>query len=282
MNSNLEWSFPLTETYWAFGDDSVTDAGAFFGFALIPQTKIQESEFILERIKQKYGGQKCSTIHCRTMFAGDRRSKSEWSHLDSEKCGSMISEVLAELEVFKPLYLCTYWPRQHYPKTFRLKGRNGHSDIVHKVDDKWMVLWSFQNTATLFDPSSINAPSDPLVTMSPKNKPYWRFIAKREDRGPLVSMIYLDRDTTNVRWFSKSFQWETIAREIVVETPRGASTLPFAKMDGQKHPLIELADIFIYTISRQISGKSPLRMIAPTSSALVLLRGQPTNEFVLG
>jgi hypothetical protein len=282
MENDNDWTFPLSEIYWAFGDDSVTEAGAFFGFVLIPENRVAAAESILIRAKEKYGGRQDSTIHCRTMFPGNQRSKSDWSHLDGEECGSMISEVLAELDSLQPLYVCTFWPRQHYPKTFRLKGKNGHSDLVHAIDDKWMVLWSFQHTATIFDPISISEPSNPLVTPSPKNKPYWRFVARRADRGPFVSAIHLDRDTTKVRWFSKTFQWETITRELVVETPRGASTLPFVELQEKRHPLIEIADIFVYTVSRQLSDKPPLRMVAPASKPLVLIRGQPIDELVLG
>jgi hypothetical protein len=175
----LTWTFPLSETYWAFGDGSETDAGAFYGIFLLPETSITLGIEVLKRVKLAYDVADTVPLHGRKMFSGDQRRKSEWSHLSYQECARLCGEVLDEILDLKPLYMLTHYPIAHFPKRFRLKGKNGHPDAVHTIDSKWMVLWSFLQTAALLDPAKMIPPPDPSVAPRPRNLPYWGCIHVR-------------------------------------------------------------------------------------------------------
>jgi hypothetical protein len=282
MKQEFYWPYSEVDTYWAFGDGSEHPAGASYGFVLIPRNEVEGLQQRLSDLKVQFGGARTDRIHCREIFSGHQRKKSCWSHLSGDECGQLVTDALTLVDTVRPSYVYTHWPRVHFPKRFRLRGRNGFGDIVHSVNDKWMVLWSFLNTVVLFDPSKIVEPPNPVVVAQPKSRPYWRFGANRSGSGPVVEKIFLDREETRVNWFSKSFQWETIATEAAVKTPRGESVLPIVGSDRPTHMLVDVADIFVYSVTRQLAGLEPLRFTAPSAEPYVLLRGAPTEEFVLG
>ena len=69
--------------------------------------------------------------------------------------------------------------------------------------------------------------------------------------------VFLDREDTKIRWFSKSFQWTSVAKEFVIENLAGRSYLPVETPQKEKHSLLEVADIFAYSVARSLSpGKS--------------------------
>lgn len=250
-------TFPLDETYLAFGDGSVTAGGVFYGLVLIPEGAIQLAQEMVARIKAEYGGAPNIPLHCRELFSGHARAKSGWAHIDEATAIELCGDVLRELKAFEPKYLLAHIPAVDYPKRFRLIGKNGHPDLVHDLDEKWLTLWSYFQIAALLDPAEIVEPSDPTVTPRPRNLPFWQMVVKRTDPGIRVRKIFLDRENTKIRWFSKSFQWSSVAKEFVIESPAGRSHLPVETAQEGKHTLLEVADVFLYSVARTISsGKS--------------------------
>ncbi len=272
---------PLDETYIAFGDGSETDQGCFYGLFLIPESAVLFSESILTQTKLKYGVSEDSKLHCRELFAVDARRKSCWSKLSDAEVIQMCGEILGEIEKLKPKYLVGFIPKEHYPKRFRLKGKNGHSDLVHDIDAKWLILRAYQGIAALLDPATIDLPSDPIKTASPKNEPWWRRIVYREDPGLRVSKIYLDREDTKIRWFSKSFQWISVAKDLVIKRPNfDASYLPV--VSSSKHQLLEIADLFLYSITRTFAPGREIIFPNFQGEAYIQVIGHATEEIVFG
>jgi hypothetical protein len=85
-----------------------------------------------------------------------------------------------------------------------------------------------------------------------------------------------------IPWVSKRFQWRTVANLLTIENQEGKSLLPIISTGESKHPLIEIADIFIYSIARELSGRSPLPMSGKKATVLAMIRGAPMEEMVLG
>ncbi|MDO8927206.1 MAG: hypothetical protein Q7U94_09900 [Sideroxyarcus sp.] len=275
-------TFPLNETYIAFGDGSVNSAGAFYGLVLIPESAINQVQELVSRIKLKYGGELDTPIHCREIYSGHARRKSGWSHLSEGEAVALCGDILRALLAFEPKYLLGYIPSTCYPKRFRLVGKNGHRDLVHDIDDKWLTLWSYFRVAALLDPIEIIEPDDPITTPRPKNLPFWQMVIRRQEPGLRVRNVFLDREQTKVSWFSKSFQWTSVAKELVIENLAGRSHLPVETACEEKHPLLEVADIFVYSVARSFSDGKPLEyqnFSAEVHVELILGIGE---EIVLG
>ena len=277
-----QFTFPLDETYLAFGDDSVTKGGVFYGLVLIPESAIKTVLETLSKIKIQYGGSTDSPLHCRELFSGQARQKSKWSHLNEHQAIELCGDVLRELSKCKPKYLLGHIPSEYYPKRFRLRGKNGHSDLVHDLDEKWLTLWSYFQIASLLDPVEIDEPSDPTKIARPLNLPFWQMVAKRTEPGLRVRKVFLDRENTRIRWFSRSIKWANIAKELVIEKPSQRSYLPIELVGEEKHPLLEIADIFTYSAARDMSQGKPLVYENFTADVLVKLLWGEGEEIILG
>lgn len=279
---NDDWSFPLDEVYIAFGDGSSNRAGTFYGLVLLPAHATRPLEDEIASIKRRFGGSDASKIHCRELFSSDARRKSCWSHLAHDDIVMLCGDVLEKTRNHQPKHLLGFIPRQNYPRTFRLRGKNGHADLVHDVDEKWLMLWAFFRVGSLLDPAVPIPPDDPKVTPRPRNRPFWNFVAKRADPGLKVKAVHLDREETKIRWFSKSLQWISVARELVIENKAGASYLPIATASERKSPLIDVADLFTYSLAREFVGDRSIDYKKFCGEALVMVMPDLGNEIVVG
>ena len=79
---------------------------------------------------------------------------------------------------------------------------------------------------------------------------------KRDYPGAVVDKLYVDREQAKIRWFSKSFQWTTVAKDIVIENSTSRSFLPIVSPIEEKHSLLQLADMFIYAQGRELTGRA--------------------------
>ena len=241
--------------YSAFGDESVTPSGAFYGFFLVPNTAVSELEVQIEAIKASFGVAKNQIIHCKELFNESARSKGFWSHLTINDATEFARRIFLSAKIFNPVYLIAVSLRENFPQRFRLLGRNGHPDLVHKIDEKWITLNLFQGLVGSFDPQQLLAPPEYSASGRPQNQPYWQVIVKREGPGLCVNEICIDSDITKIRWFSKSFQWNTLAKDIVVESPLGKTFLPIRSSSASVDPLLQLADLFVYFQGRAFGSR---------------------------
>ena len=61
-----------------------------------------------------------------------------------------------------------------------------------------------------------------------------------------------------MRWFSKSLQWISVARELVIENQNGPTHLPIEHPSAKKHMLVDIADIFTYSLARELASNKPI------------------------
>ena len=277
-----EFLFPLSETYVAFGDGSSNVAGSFYGLVLIPESSIADLELKIQAVKTSYGGQNDHTVHCRELFNEHARAKSCWSHLSYEDVISLCGSIMEAVAGFDPKYLIAHIPKSHYPKRFRLKGKGGHPDLVHDVDEKWLQLWAFFRLGGLLDPCERIVPDDPKIIPRPKNRPYWNMLIRRSDPGMRVKIIYLDREETKIRWLSKSLQWISVAKELVVENQDGESYLPIEHASSNKPLLLDIADILTYSLAREFSGVNQIDYSRYCGEVLVEILPKYGEEIIVG
>ncbi|HEU5124754.1 MAG TPA: hypothetical protein VFW05_11895 [Verrucomicrobiae bacterium] len=278
MPASERLQFPLDETYLAFGDGSETAGGVFYGLVLIPESAIEQVQQSIEEVKLKHGGKANSPIHCRELFNRHGREKTEWKHLSDAHCMELCGDILRELTKFNPKHLLAFLPQQCFPKRFRLIGKNGHPDLVHDTDSKWLTLWAFFRIAALLDPAEVLTP---VAAPRPANFPSWQMVVRRAEQGMRVRKIFLDREQTKVRWFSKSLQWISIAQDLVIEAPLGRSILPLQLAISDKHSLIDVADVFTYSAARQITREAMVYPNLETEIHLEILNWSG-EEMILG
>ena len=159
------WDFeiPLDRVFHAFGDGSETAHGAHYGMVLFPDYSVEKALSNLQAVKQSFGGQRDCPLHCRELFNDNARAKTGWAHLDARRARELGEAVLKAMAAFNPKYLLSSLPVAHYPKRFRLKGKNGHADLVHDVNPKWLTLWSYFAIAQHLQPTETR------LILPPKN-----------------------------------------------------------------------------------------------------------------
>lgn len=267
--------------YEAFGDASTGTSGTFYGFVLVPECHIEAVCDRITEIKEQYGGAEASRIHCRELFNESRRRKSDWAHLALSDITEMCGAILNVLRLYESRYVLGVMTVENYPKSFRLRGKNGHPDLVHAVDDKWRELWTYHRAAALLKPVEIATPPDPKVTPTPKNMPGWRIVTLLIEPGFSVRKVYLDREQTKIRWFSKKLQWSTVASDFVLHAPEGESFLPIQPAVKAKHLMLDVADIFVWNVARAFSDK-PITFLTEQTDVNVVLCAPMGSEVVLG
>jgi hypothetical protein len=278
MPTSQRIQFPLNEIYWAFGDGSETAGGVFYGLVLFPESAIEQVQRSIETVKLKHGGKTNSPVHCRELFNRRGREKTEWRHLSDAQCMELCGDILRDVAKFNPKHLLGFLPRQCFPKRFRLIGKNGHPDLIHDTDSKWLTLWAFFRIAALLDPAEIVTP---IAAPRSSNFPSWQMVVRRTERGMRVRKVFLDREQTKVRWFSKSLQWISMAQDLVIEGPLGRSNLPLQPATSDKHPVIDVADIFTYSAARQMTKEAMAYPNLETEIHLEILNWSG-DELILG
>jgi hypothetical protein len=276
------WQFPLEELYTAFGDESINGAGAFYGLVLVPRHLVSAVATAIAQIKARYHVDARAEIHCHKLFHPIERARSPFSHLDDGAVLALLRDVFKTLNLFQPKYMVAMAPREFFPKQFRLLGKNGAPGYTHPIDQHWITLNLYQGLAGMLDPETIDPPPDYKTAPRPRSEPFWQVIVKREGQGPRVNCIHLDRARHKLRWFSKNLQWATVAKDLVVQTPRGSSFLPVQVADDQKHPLLEIADAFVYLQGRALGGREVDLGELISDDVFLQIVGERCDEVVRG
>ena len=97
-----------------------------------------------------------------------------------------------------------------------------------------------------------------------------------------VRKIDLDRENTKIPWFSKSLQWISVAKELVIENVVGPSYLPIEHASLKKPVMLDIADLFTYSIAREFSGTSAIDYGRYCGEVLVDVLPNYGDEIVLG
>ena len=77
-----------------YGDESHSNEIVTYGFLIIPQQNIAAVELAVEETKKRYGLCTDTRIHCREIFSGDARKKTNFAEFSIEKMFSFLSEIM--------------------------------------------------------------------------------------------------------------------------------------------------------------------------------------------
>ena len=274
------WSVPTDAVYVAVGDGSSNGAGSFYGLVLIPEASVPAVEEEIAAIKRGFGGRGDDRLHCRELFHRFARARSSWSHLQPGAVVAMCEQVLAVVAEHRAKIIVAYLPKERFPARIRVPDDRGGPSLVHRLDEKWLTLWGFFQAGSLLDPVALIPPGRSLAEPGPGKLPLDSMLFRRPGPGPKVRTIHLDRETTRVRWLSRSLPWCVAARMLTIETAKGPTHLPIAPDTDTQPMLVELADLVTYSLAREIAGTDPIpyrRSFASLDLKLVVVTEPPSS-----
>lgn len=93
-----------------FGDEGTSANGqyALFSFVGFEPAKVQAALEVLRRTKEKFGVSNTARLHCRELFAGDKRAKTEWRVLKPKEPIEVCRYLTTELFHLRPLWAYGY------------------------------------------------------------------------------------------------------------------------------------------------------------------------------
>lgn len=81
--------------YVAFGDDSnLADVVLAFAFVIVPRKNIKEVETRIVELKNRFKIPQEASLHCKTLFHGDKRRKAGLSHLSINDVHSIVDKAI--------------------------------------------------------------------------------------------------------------------------------------------------------------------------------------------
>lgn len=205
----------------AFGDDRVMAEVVTCGIALYRQENIVDAERILAAAKETVGVSSSARIHCRVLFSGDARRRSEWADIRAERVNEII------------LGLC------------RAQQRVGERPLVAVIDPRGVSVV----------PASDGCPEIRLTDKgiaSPAYQALQPFLHMRY--GESGYRLWIDPDMTQIPWGGRHHRADSTRSTFVDFAP---SMRPLAEpielrpeVQEPKPSLLEMADIYAYVTAR--------------------------------
>lgn len=86
----------MSVSYSVFGDESAGPKGSAYGLAVLRNEMVEVALAILREEKGRFGDPDAK-LHCREIFNGSRRLKSDWSHLSLDDCFELYGAIVDRL-----------------------------------------------------------------------------------------------------------------------------------------------------------------------------------------
>lgn len=209
----------------AFGDEAVSPDGRFaiFSFFAVETRQIATAVEILNRAKRRFGVPESARFHCRVIFSGMQRAKTEWRTLKPQQPIEICRYLGTELLLLKPIWIYSYVDMSEVkkqPKPNMLQGKFANAGAA---PSKEFSMPFSEKQAQRF---AYTGASFPLHQQFP------------------TANIWVDRDSTQVEWFDKRRGQAHNLNPIVPSS----SDLPTEYL-----PMLEIADLFAYSTGRYLA-----------------------------
>ncbi len=205
----------------AFGDDSVMDDIVTCGIALYQQERVAEVERILGAAKGTAGVPQTARIHCRVLFSGDARRRSEWADVTAERVNKIILDLCCALQPVGERPLVAVMDPRNVPV---VPASDGAPEI--RLTDKGVASTAYQAVLP--------------------------FLYMRYGQGGF--RLWIDPDMTQIPWGARRQRADSTRGTFVDFTPSMQSLVePIelqAEVQESKPPLLEVADVYAYVTAR--------------------------------
>ncbi|MFA6188971.1 MAG: hypothetical protein WC680_06795 [Sulfuricurvum sp.] len=208
-----------------FGDESTSDDryGIYSLIGLYP-SEVKVATLILEELKKEYNIPPTSKLHCRVLFSGDKRAKTEWKEFDGHKaiefCKKLSSQLLS-LNIFWSYGYVDLKELNHLPNPSKMEGKFS-TDEGREFSFLFGVKQAQQFAYSAAEISFIK-------------------------RFGTSTRFWCDKETTKIDWFFEKKQAQNIQKNL--------SNPPLTILPDAYIPMLEIADLFAYTASRNLSVK---------------------------
>lgn len=205
----------------AFGDESssANNRFAIYSFIGFSPKGVEAATSMLADVKKQFGVPDSARLHCRILFSGDQRAKTEWKRLCPKFCRKLSSSLLPLTPIWSYGYV-DLWDHQTLPSPNLMSGKFS-SDIGREFSMRFGI-----KEAQRFAYSA----AETQIAL--------RFINSVR--------FWVDSDESKVDWFFGKKQAHNVHFGLGVP----------AQIDLPKEyvPMLEIADLFAYTASRHLSG----------------------------
>jgi hypothetical protein len=209
-----------------FGDESTSrdNKHAIYSLVGFKPSEIELASLALSQAKEEFNVPTSARLHCRELFAGHQRGKTEWRALDSRKpvdfCRSLSSRLLT-LNLYWSYGYVDLMELQGLPKPERMEGKF----------------------------STVNG-REFSFTFGPKQAQKFAYAAAEipfiQKFGSERLRFWCDKETTKIDWFFGKKQAHNINQ--------GLGPKPLTELPNAYAPMLEIADLFAYTANRHLSG----------------------------
>lgn len=221
----------------AFGDESTSagDRYAIYSIVGFSPKGVEVATSMLSNIKQHFGVPNSARLHCRVLFSGNQRAKTEWAALNPKHTAEVCRNLSMELLRLEPMWCY------------------GHFDLS--------TLSSLPRPNLMSGKFSGDAGREFSMGFGMKQAQKYAYSAAElhfvQRFGDGVR-FWIDKDDTKIDWFDGRKKAHNIHHGFGAP---GQISLPPAYA-----PMLEIADLFAYTASRHLSqsqqfGQQVFRMI---------------------
>jgi hypothetical protein len=209
-----------------FGDESTSrhNRHAIYSLIGLKPSEIELASQALKQAKKEFNVPTSARLHCRELFAGDKRKKTEWNVLDSrspaEFCKCLSSELLT---------LGIFWSYGYVDLT-ELKNLPRPESMEGKFSTHEGPEFSFFFGAKQAQKFAYAAAEIPFI----------------QKFGPERLRFWCDKDTTKIEWFFGKKQAQNVNQ--------GLGSKPHTMLPVAYAPMLEIADLFAYAANRHLSG----------------------------
>lgn len=223
-----------------FGDESNSGNIVVYGFVGFKPEVLDQAINVFNKIKIQFKGSEDAELHCRSLFAGDSRAKSKWSHLVHNQPQFLCLEVAKAMRALDAKAIICRTDKRGLPERLNLTFKNAVPEPTHsshELGDKQIQQYLY---------SAIMG-----------------HIAYSGKLGNVK--IWVDEDTTKIEWHNGKKQAKNI---LDLVKPTGFDP-------GRYKPILEIADLFVYAAARYYSkdkrkGRMIFKMIHDCFSPVVL------------
>jgi len=211
---------PQSEVY-AFGDESNFGDVIAYGLAIVHAYDLIAAERLLSGLKQRYGVGLQEEFHCKIVFSGDQRQKSQWKHPSEIQVLDFAEELILGLVRLPTLFIVGAVHRIEYPEELPAAGNFPAGKMGVNQLTGMMCMAALVNLNEHYSQDQIKFWADPNRTQMP-------FFGRRMQAHRNYKLTNNDAN-----------------QHITPE--------PFN--DEDKQALLQAADLFAYTATHALSEK---------------------------
>lgn len=221
----------MDENCWdAFGDEGASANARFalFSFIAFQSSLIPTAVEILRRAKSRFGVPETARLHCRVLFSGMQRSKTEWKFLTSKQPIEIVKYLGVELLGLKPCW--SY----------------GYVDLKELGDLPSPEFMKFTF------PSVDGAPrAEASMPFRDKQAQRFAYLAASLPLRNRLSNVqfWIDQDASRVEWFNKKSGQAHNLNPLIPAS---------IDLPSELAPMLEIADLFAYVAGRHLAGDERL------------------------